>query len=335
MDSQGESTNKPNETEMMPFTDSDFEIACNVMRILGQDEHVELYNSPYCRPFRNHLQPFIKRQKEKMFSGGTHEEHNLKRAMKIRRAQEVERKKREDQEFLKRTVLRAGRMKRLEEVALRHGDDGPAVPLLLDGVAEDGVNASTTLSLPDLAPSNLKISSESSAKETDSHDINAAEAETPKLNGTRGCYICKRRYQILHHFYDTLCESCAALNWRKRMQACNMQGRICLVTGGRVKIGFQCCLKLLRCGATVIATSRFPGDTAVRYAAQSDFNDWKDRLHVVGIDLRDLAAIEELCRYLQTNFPWLDVIINNVSFCDNLLFTETITASASQLLLFL
>ena len=37
-----------------------------------------------------------------------------------------------------------------------------------------------------------------------------------------------------------------------------------LVTGARVKVGFHVVLKLLRAGAGVLATSRFPADAASR-----------------------------------------------------------------------
>ena len=58
--------------------------------------------------------------------------------------------------------------------------------------------------------------------------------------------------------------------------------------------GYQICLKLLRSGATVVATSRFPRNTAARYACEPDFGDWSPRLHVYGIDLRIIADIDGL-----------------------------------------
>ncbi len=64
----------------------------------------------------------------------------------------------------------------------------------------------------------------------------------------RHCYVCKRKYVELHHFYDQLCPPCAALNFAKRTELADLRGRVALLTGGRVKIGFQIGLKLLRCG---------------------------------------------------------------------------------------
>lgn len=90
-----------------------------------------------------------------------------------------------------------------------------------------------------------------------------------------------------------------------------MKGLVVLVTGGRVKIGFQIVLKLLRAGATVVATSRFPHDCAMRLTSLSDSEEWKDRLQVYGIDLRDMGAVERLASHLLQHLPRLDAIVNN------------------------
>ncbi len=71
-----------------------------------------------------------------------------------------------------------------------------------------------------------------------------------------------------------------------------------MVTGGRVKIGFHICLILLRNGCEVHATSRFPKDTADRYSQESDFNEWKDRLFIYGIDFRDIVSVNNFCDFL-------------------------------------
>ena len=63
-----------------------------------------------------------------------------------------------------------------------------------------------------------------------------------------------------------LCPPCAELNYAKRLPKHDLTGRIALVTGARVKIGYYIALILLRNGAQVIATSRFPNDTAVRFS---------------------------------------------------------------------
>ena len=65
-----------------------------------------------------------------------------------------------------------------------------------------------------------------------------------------------------------------AFNFRKRTELADLRGRVALVTGGRVKIGYQAVLKLLRAGAHVIVTTRFPRDSAQRYAREADFGEW-------------------------------------------------------------
>ncbi|KAH8074195.1 short chain dehydrogenase [Aureococcus anophagefferens] len=85
------------------------------------------------------------------------------------------------------------------------------------------------------------------------------------------CYSCKARFGNLHHFYASLCPTCAALNWRMRHASASLEGRVALVTGARVKIGFEIGCKLLRAGATLVATTRFPADALDRYARLDDF----------------------------------------------------------------
>ena len=122
-----------------------------------------------------------------------------------------------------------------------------------------------------------------------------AEPRPPELLKPRTCYVCKAAFRRLHLFYDSMCPECAALNYEKRFQTADLQGRVALITGGRVKIGFQAALKLLRAGATVVATTRFPHDAARRYAAEPDFAEWRDRLRVHGLDLRHSPSVEIFC----------------------------------------
>ena len=76
-------------------------------------------------------------------------------------------------------------------------------------------------------------------------------------------------------------------------------------------VRIQACLKLLRCGATVLITSRFPADTAKRYAQQRDYHLWGSKVHVYGLDLRDLVAVELFCEHVLMTYDRLDGIVNN------------------------
>jgi NAD(P)-dependent dehydrogenase (short-subunit alcohol dehydrogenase family) len=125
------------------------------------------------------------------------------------------------------------------------------------------------------------------------------------------CYVCKQKYSVIHHFYDQLCPACAELNFRKRSELADLRGRVALLTGGRVKIGYQAGLKLLRAGARLIVTTRFPRDSAGRYAREPDFGEWRQRLEIFGLDLRHTPSVEAFCRQLFSTHERLDFIINN------------------------
>jgi NAD(P)-dependent dehydrogenase (short-subunit alcohol dehydrogenase family) len=127
----------------------------------------------------------------------------------------------------------------------------------------------------------------------------------------QNCYICKKDYSQIHHFYDQLCPKCAELNFFKRTETADLRGRVALLTGGRVKIGYRAGIKLLRAGAQLIVCTRFPRDSSMRYAAEPDFKDWGSRLEIFGLDLRHTPSVEAFCKHLLTTRSRLDFIINN------------------------
>ena len=127
----------------------------------------------------------------------------------------------------------------------------------------------------------------------------------------RHCYVCKAPYREIHHFYDQLCPSCASFNYTKRTELADLNGRVALLTGGRVKIGYQAGLKLLRSGARLIVTTRFPRDAATRYASEPDFGEWGDRLEIFGLDLRHTPSVEAFCKEMLSSRSRLDFIVNN------------------------
>ena len=145
----------------------------------------------------------------------------------------------------------------------------------------------------------------------------AAEKEAPQegdeheLREPRNCYICKADYRTVHHHYDSMCATCAELNWRKRLQTTDLTGRVAVVTGSRVKIGYEIVLLLLRAGATVVATTRFPCDSARRFSVESDFEEWSDRLLLHGLDLRHTPSIEAFARHLGKTLSQVDFLIHN------------------------
>jgi NAD(P)-dependent dehydrogenase (short-subunit alcohol dehydrogenase family) len=142
-------------------------------------------------------------------------------------------------------------------------------------------------------------------------DRSAGAAGSAGRVDDRHCYICKQHFTELHHFYDQLCPACVALNFAKRTEVADLTGRVALLTGGRVKIGYQAGIKLLRCGARLVVTTRFPADAAARYAREADAAAWSDRLEIVGLDLRHTPSVEAFCREFVATHDRLDVIINN------------------------
>jgi len=133
------------------------------------------------------------------------------------------------------------------------------------------------------------------------------------LHSARNCYICKKEFTTVHHFYDAMCSECGDFNYTKRFQRCEMTGQIAVITGSRLKIGYHATLMMLRSGATVIATTRFPADSAYRFAKEEDFADWSDRLHIYGLDLRHLPSVELFARYIEDRYDRLDILINNAA----------------------
>ncbi len=133
------------------------------------------------------------------------------------------------------------------------------------------------------------------------------------LDNPRECYVCKEFYNRLHHFYDSMCKSCGDFNYAKRFQTADLTGQIALVTGSRLKIGYHITLLMLRAGATVIATTRFPVDSALRFSKEPDFLDWSYRLRIHGLDLRHIPSVEIFCNYIEQKYERLDILINNAA----------------------
>ena len=67
----------------------------------------------------------------------------------------------------------------------------------------------------------------------------------------------------------------------------------------------------LRAGCRVIACTRFPRDAAARCAREPDFDAWKERLTIYGIDLRHTPSVELLCQRLDATLPRLDFQLHN------------------------
>lgn len=272
-----------------------------------REESLKLYQDPSLRSVRKALGKVFELHKLQLYNGESEENYYAnrmaERTLKRRKmAEQLEQKK-----YIGNTKLRRGRIEKLEKLKMEskeeeekrlkiqalmipdgHVDTERDVKMLLEDSANvDGLNESTNA------------------------DDNATEGvKLPKL---RSCYVCKVRFRELHSFYDQLCPSCAKLNFEKRHNTEDLTGRVAVVTGSRVKIGFQVCLKLLRAGCKVVATTRFPNSAAATYMKEKDFNKWKGNLDIYGLDLRDVIGLEAFTRYLKMKFgdKGIDILINN------------------------
>ncbi|MDO6803263.1 SDR family oxidoreductase [Wenyingzhuangia sp. 1_MG-2023] len=137
--------------------------------------------------------------------------------------------------------------------------------------------------------------------------------DIPELETPRNCYVCKTLYTKLHHFYDSMCTECGDFNYAKRFQNADLKGQVAVMTGSRLKIGYHITLMMLRAGATVIATTRFPADSAIRFAKEEDFHEWGHRLKIHGLDLRHIPSVEIFCNYIEQKYDRLDILINNAA----------------------
>ena len=129
------------------------------------------------------------------------------------------------------------------------------------------------------------------------------------------CYICKKKLlpEEIHKFYGNLCNKCGDHNYSFRTLHLDLSGRIAIVTGGRVKIGYYIATKLLSYGCKVITTSRFPKDTLFKYKSDPDYEKWKDNLIIYPIDFRFFESTIKFINYIKDNFTHIDILINNAA----------------------
>ncbi len=119
------------------------------------------------------------------------------------------------------------------------------------------------------------------------------------LKVKKKCYTCSQSFNRIHFFYDSMCPECGDLNYMKRLQKCNLDGKVALVTGGRIKIGYQIIVILLRNGAHTIVTTRFPKDAALKLKSEPDFHEWWQRLEIYGLDFKHIPSIYEFCDFIK------------------------------------
>ncbi len=128
----------------------------------------------------------------------------------------------------------------------------------------------------------------------------------------RKCYSCKESYNTLDNYYHMLCPRCATQHKEMRDKRVDLTGKSALITGGRIKIGFQLALKMLRDGARVLITTRFPKDAIKKYAKEPDFESWKDRIKIFNLDFRQLHMVNNFITRMNED-EQLDILVNNAA----------------------
>lgn len=130
------------------------------------------------------------------------------------------------------------------------------------------------------------------------------------------CYVCKVKFwkdTMRHETHNDMCWLCGNINANKRNLKKDLTGKVAVVTGGRVKIGFETAIRLLRNGCTVIITSRFIDDCLERYKADPGFGTFSDRLFIYQLNMLDGGNIKKFVQYIFDNFAQVDYLINNAA----------------------
>ncbi|KAJ5825660.1 hypothetical protein N7474_002798 [Penicillium riverlandense] len=170
-----------------------------------------------------------------------------------------------------------------------------------------------------------------SSRRAQHHASHAPDTRKDKYSKFSRCYICCYRFpdSEAHDLYPSLCRSCGMFNIASSRvslpEKLDLSRKTALITGGRINLGYHTALRMLRCGARVIVSSRYPADAATRYAKEPDFEQWSSSLRVVGADFRAASdafrlvhVVKELLRawdgrHNSDSRMALDILINNAA----------------------
>lgn len=123
------------------------------------------------------------------------------------------------------------------------------------------------------------------------------------------CYICVKVYNGCKNYGKRfMCYNCAWENYTYLTKKTDFSTVIAYVSGCRHTVGYFTCLYLLRNGAKVIGSSRFPKIAMYNYSQEPDYLEFKDRLTVVYCDFTDIISVKEVIR---TILPQINMYINN------------------------
>lgn len=139
----------------------------------------------------------------------------------------------------------------------------------------------------------------------------------PEKKYSNMCYMCKEPFTNSLNSYQNhnthICIECDDINYQRRNVKYDLTGKIALVTGGRIKIGFYTALNLLRNNCKVIITSRFAENALERYQKEEDFDKWKHNLDIYQVNFCRLREVYNFIRDVKSTYPKLDFLINNAA----------------------
>jgi len=90
----------------------------------------------------------------------------------------------------------------------------------------------------------------------------------------------------------------------------SMQGKVVVVTGGNAGIGFETAVGVAALEATTILACR-NRDKAEAAATEVTKRTWNDDVHVVSLDLADLASVRKAAEEVLSRWDRIDVLVNN------------------------
>ena len=162
---------------------------------------------------------------------------------------------------------------------------------------------------------NRLLPSEEDEPKDNNNNLENKNKPNNKMNYFKECYCCKTNIveNNLHFFYSNLCKNCGDLNYSYRIMKLDLSGRIAIVTGGRIKIGFEIAKKLLSYGCKVIVTTRFPKDALLKFKEDQEYHLWKNNLIIYPIDFRSFQSVIKFVNYVTDKLPYLDILINNAA----------------------
>lgn len=140
----------------------------------------------------------------------------------------------------------------------------------------------------------------------------------PHESVAHNCYMCHVNYPWSCSLgswkpedggHANLCWHCGVTNMLRGEETADLSGWTVVITGCRHTVGYAAALQLLRMGAAVIGTTRYPGAALLNFAAEPDYTVWHARLTLLRVDFLQPAQLKCLVAYLTSHVP--DAFISN------------------------